>query len=157
LTGYKTEPDISNQYYVYKHIDPETKEILYIGMGYGPRAYTTNCSGIRGDRSKEHSLKLHQLMNEGYLPHEWVEFPIRNATIEIARTLENKYIKEFNPVFNKKHGPKRLITDRNDIEKILTLRDEGISYLKIGKMYDVSWSTIQKLEWRERGKGESRK
>ena len=155
--SYKTSPDLSNQFYVYKHVDPETQEIIYVGMGYGPRAYTTNASGGRGDRSKEHSLRLHQLMNEGYLPHEWVEFIVRNTDLFSARKIERKYIEKYQPKFNLKHGPKRLITDRKDIDRILSFRDKKLSYLKIGKMYGVSWSTIQKLEWRERGKSESRK
>ena len=154
---FKIIPDLSNQYYVYKHIDPETLEVLYVGMGYGPRAYTTNSSGDRGDRSKEHALRLHQLMNEGYVPEEWVEFIIRNCRIETARRVEQDMIEDLKPKFNKRHGPPRLIQNLNDINKIINLRSEGLSYLKIGRMYGVSWSTIQKLEKRERGSIEPRK
>lgn len=145
--NFKTRPSLLNQYYVYSHIDPETKDVLYVGRGYGPRAYTTNSNvgNSRGDRSPEHSLHLHQLMNLGYLPHEWVVFLSRNLSKQSSVDLEKKYIENFNPKFNNKLGPKNIEFTVEQLKEISDMRENKMSYEDIGKSFDCSRSTIHRL------------
>lgn len=146
--SYKTRPDLSSQYYVYSHIDPETSEVLYIGRGYGPRAYATNSSSPKrgySDRHPNHSLRLHQLMNEGYLPHEWVKFVFRNITREDSKKYEARLIKEYSPKFNRKPGVDKRIFSEEELSKINKMREDKVSYDKIGQYLNCSRSTIHRL------------
>lgn len=101
-----------NQYYVYKHVDPETKELMYVGMGKGSRAYATKTVKVKqaayGHRSPEHAFHLEALLKDGYLPHEWIEFVERSLTKRQALKIEKE------------------------------LRDQGLSYKNIGKQMKCS-------------------
>lgn len=126
-----------NPYYVYSHFDPRTNEILYVGMGKGSRAYATKTVKTKqanyGHRSPEHSTHLDILLDEGYIPHEWIKFHYRDCIKEDALELEKLEQKELKPKYNRKFGAKILKFDLKDIKKIWGLRNQGLSYKNIAK------------------------
>lgn len=46
--------DGRSTYYVYYHVDPDTKDIVYVGHGYKSRAWIHGTSSKYGVRSTEH-------------------------------------------------------------------------------------------------------
>lgn len=62
---------INKRYYVYRHVDPLTFEIVYVGKGTGGRAWDTT-------RNKQNINPLHlqwmeSLQDQGYTPQDWVQ------------------------------------------------------------------------------------
>lgn len=131
-----------NQYYVYKHVDPETKELMYVGMGKGSRAYATKTVKVKqaayGHRSPEHAFHLEALLKDGYLPHEWIEFVERSLTKRQALKIEKELVNKLKPFYNRKFGIKNLKFDLEGIRKMKELRDQGLSYKNIGKQMKCS-------------------
>lgn len=129
-------------YYVYMHFDPKTNEILYVGMGKGSRAYATKTTKVEqaayGHRSPEHSNHLDQLMNEGYLPHEWIEFISRGLERTTALIYEKEYIGICKPKYNRKHGLKHLKFNKEDVLKFKELRKTGLYYSQIADLMGCS-------------------
>lgn len=139
-------------YYVYTHFDPDTKEILYVGMGSNDRAYRMlSGQGKKySDRHPDHHKYLDSLYNKGYLPHEWVSIEENLLTKEKAFDIERKLIKELNPIFNRKYGPVKILTD-DQVNKIKKLHDQKYSYDKIGEIFNCSRSTVYRVIRKKRG------
>jgi len=133
-----------NTYYVYIHVDPETKEVLYVGMGKGSRAYATKTTKTKqaayGHRSPEHSEHLDRLLDKGYLPHEWIIFINRGLIKEEALHIEKQLISSLKPLYNKSHGILNLLFDQTGVDRIKNLREQGLSYQKIA--IEVGCSTM---------------
>jgi len=56
-----------NKYYWYKHIDPDTQELVYVGHGSGGRAW--QCGSTHSPlRSKEHLKWADDLLERGVTP-----------------------------------------------------------------------------------------
>ena len=130
-------------FYVYVHFDPETQEILYVGMGKGPRAYAMKT--IRGPtefhyghRSPEHSLHLDKLYEQGYLPHEWIRFEARNLEKKNALKLERELINSLKPTYNRPHGSKVLKFNLEEVHRIKKLRKDGLCYSQIAEVMGCS-------------------
>lgn len=139
-----------NTHYVYKHVDPETKELLYIGMGKGSRAYATQTAPTKtssryGHRSPEHSDHLNILMNKGYLPHEWIEFHSRGLSKPDALVLEKELIEKLEPRYNRMAGIHRLMFDKAQILKMKELRDQGAYYHEIATTMGCSAMTVHRI------------
>ena len=136
-------------YYVYEHVDPRSGAILYIGMGTGSRAYATKTTKAKqsayGHRSPEHSKHLDELLKEGYLPHEWINFPGRGLTKEEALSFEKELIKEISPLYNKKQGVKSLKFSREDILEMKHLRYLGYYYSDIAKEMGCSTMVAHRI------------
>ena len=94
-----------NIFYVYMHVDPDSKEVLYIGMGQGSRAYATKTVKINttryGHRSPEHAKHLDDLLDKGYLPHEWITFIKRGLHKQDALLLEKDSIEKYLKLISK--------------------------------------------------------
>jgi excinuclease UvrABC nuclease subunit len=90
-----------DQYYVYQHTDPETGEILYIGMGSYERAWL--CRG--SNRKKNHQERLKELFAIGYTMCDIVMIIQSGLDKAAATNLEHKHIEKFKPKFNNSKNP----------------------------------------------------
>ena len=115
-------------------------------MGHGDRAYMMGANtSKRTQRSPEHlEYLLSMVRDEGYLPHQWVEFTNLYLTKSEALRIEQKLIKKLSPRFNRKHGPNVMFSD-DDIRKIKTLKEDGLSDTKISKIMNCSQTTISRI------------
>jgi len=90
-----------DQYYVYQHIDPETGELLYIGMGSYERAWL--CRG--SNRKKNHQERLNELFALGHTMQDVVSIMANGLSKEAALSLELTKIEKFKPRFNNLSNP----------------------------------------------------
>lgn len=136
-------------YYVYIHFDPDTEEILYVGMGKGSRAYATKTVKVSrtyyGHRSPEHSEHLDQLLAKGYLPHEWINFDQRGLDKEVAKRLEKQHIENLKPKYNRKAGIKSLKFNKDQIYELQKLRETGLSYKRVAEAMDCSTMAAHRI------------
>lgn len=125
-------------YYVYKHIDPETREVMYIGKGSKGRAWYF---GHESGRSEEHNSYLMTLTYRGYTAEAFVEIISSQLTEEEAFKLESALLEDhFNrPKYNSKKDHSCKLT-QEVIDHIFKLRGIGFSYDKIAK--EVGFSTM---------------
>lgn len=78
---------MKNNYYIYAHSDPETKNIFYIGKGVRGRAYSLT------SRNKHHSNKLNKLLTKGYSWGDIIIYLVTGIENELtAYELEKEYI-----------------------------------------------------------------
>lgn len=134
--------------YVYFHIDPSTKEIVYVGKGTGPRAFacgfSTNQSrfGAYGNRSQEHQEWIEKLLHEGKTPEQWVQIFERNLTNKAARKLEIDLIRSYKPIFNKPMGLKIRKMTPETYQIALDMRKQGVGYEQIGIKLGIGTMTV---------------
>jgi len=127
-------------YYVYFHVHPETKELLYIGYGSYERAWNFKRFTSRSDK---HSEELIELYDRGYTPQDWVVLHETKLEKKIAVELEKELID--------KHRPRYNIASNKDIYKgtfskevrafVETLRKLGYSYNTISYLCGGSDTT----------------
>lgn len=131
-------------YYVYKHIDPVTDELLYIGMGSKDRAWHYRVSM---SRHKMHMAHLDNLTKAGYLPSDWVNIEQKNLTKEEAKILEKRLIQEYKPKFNYQDvgGNPRINKDMKN--KAQELKSQGITGSKAAKALGVSIMTTWRYQY----------
>lgn len=133
-------------HYVYAHICPVTKDIIYIGHGTGARAWMFT----EPFRAKNHAEYLVKLGEDGFLPCDWVHVFLRHVSKTQACEAEQVAIKEHEPRFNKPQGPTPLITPQL-LATAAEYRQLGFSYSKIAEILNVSTMTA----YRALRKGES--
>jgi hypothetical protein len=124
----------SSIYYTYKHIHPETKEVVYVGYGSGHRAWTFNALVFR---QQPHLTFLQDLMQDGWLPCDWVIIHSRNKTKQEAKTEEKALISLFDPKFNthKGFGSMTCSIKKKDAKELRAL---GLSYSQIKNKMKLS-------------------
>lgn len=131
--------------YVYKHVDPITHQLLYVGKGTGQRAWACNggyANARYGNRSKAHSTHLKALMLQGYLPCDWVQIVKRGLTAPAAFKLETALIESLKPCFNSVMGLKNLKLSLVQITRARELRAKGMAYAAIASAIDTSTMTV---------------
>ena len=142
-------PSSYELHYVYAHIDPVTKELLYIGMGKGSRAYATKTSKIDtvrySHRSPEHAEHLEELLKCGYLPHEWITFLHRGLDKKSALSIERELIAKDKPIYNRSQGIKLLKFEYEDVLKMKSLRDSGMYYRLIAEEMGCSTMVAHRI------------
>lgn len=116
-------------YYVYKHVDPLTKSIIYIGHGKLDRAWTFRPTTLNQISHYEHLIEL---SNAGYTPQDWVKLHKTKLTKEQAKDLEKRLIYKHQPIYNKQRGIGSL-TNKDKINMARNLRNTGLSYTEIAK------------------------
>lgn len=132
-----------NKYYWYKHVDPDTKEVVYVGHGSGGRAW--QCGSSHSPlRSKEHCKWADDLLARGVTPDEWVEVGDRGISKEEAREVEQMLIHELKPKFNKSIRYAGLKFTLELYDEAVRLRSEGLSYKKIGEALGLSTMVIHR-------------
>lgn len=127
-------------YYVYKHVCPETGKLLYIGQGSKGRAWVYAQGTLR---SKDHDKYLMSLTGKGFISLDWVQIIDKALTKEEAFLLETLLIwdsEEF-PIFNSKRDYNCKL-NKEDLIKIKSLREKGMSYESIGKEVGLSTMTV---------------
>jgi LysM repeat protein len=128
----------TNPFYVYLHTDPVTREIVYVGKGSGNRAWTI----AKGQRSDAHCEWYYEYEKKGYTMDELVTIYSKSLTSEEAKELENKCIRDFNPVFNKKPGSLKMTKEM--LETAKEMQDAGKTLSAISEEFGVSHTTIQR-------------
>lgn len=128
-------------YYVYKHIDPRTGELIYIGHGCRGRAW------IHGSkrtclRSQDHLDHLESMISDGLIPSDWVHIVIQGISKKYAATLEQELIRELSPTYNKPQGKHLLKLTPETYRLCQELRDEGLFYNQIADEVGVSTMTV---------------
>lgn len=128
------------RYYVYQHVDPETKNVVYVGHGCSARAWLSS----EPFRSCLHSEYLGMLENTGYTADEWVKIIAKNITKEEACQLERDLIKKMKPEYNKIQGASLLKVTPEILKEAFELREQGWSYKKIADNFDLATMTIHR-------------
>lgn len=128
-------------YYVYKHVDLRTGELLYIGHGCRGRAWIhgskKNCL-----RSQEHLDHLESMTADGFIPSDWVEVLEQGLPKSEACKIENNLIRELKPKYNKPQGKHLLKVTPEMYDLCIALREEGLYYHQIAEEVGVSTMTV---------------
>jgi predicted DNA-binding protein (UPF0251 family) len=128
-------------YYVYKHTDPRTQELIYIGHGARGRAWTHG-SKLTALRSQEHLAHLEDMVYSGYNPCDWVALIYKGLTKEAACKQEQEFIRSLKPRYNLPQGKQLLKLTPEQFELCKVMREEGLFYHDIAKEVGVSTMTI---------------
>ena len=128
-------------YYVYKHIDPTTKELLYIGHGCRGRAWI---HGSRRSvlRSQDHLDHLECLTQDGFVATDWVFIEQQGLPKKEACKIEQQLIREQNPRYNKSSGKSLLKLTPEQVGNCRQLRKQGLFYNQIATQVQVSTMTV---------------
>lgn len=124
-------------FYVYLHQHPKTNEVVYVGIGTKARAWAVNVSG---SRSKEHNAWMEELLEEGYLPTDWVRIVIKGRTKNVALKIESEEIDKYRPKFNKCKNKDYLDSKKDpELQEIMKcFREMKYSYKNIAYLTGVS-------------------
>jgi hypothetical protein len=126
--------------YVYKHICPDTGEVVYVGIGTGNRAWTAGKGTGRthnknGLRTIEHADWMNGHFNNGVNP---IEFVGCNLSRKDARAIESREIDNHQPRFNKMgtdaYRHSKAETTKDEALECRRLRSKGLSYLSINRI-----------------------
>lgn len=124
---------IKELYYLCEHIDPDTGEVVYIGIGTGSRAWATGTSS-GSHRYKDHSEWISNLYEQGYTMGDIVKVTHTLLTKDHALEIELQMIKSFKPKFNRLGNPDMFVCKSFSEEQALTaleLFEEGYRYYEI--------------------------
>src|SRR5215213_7390512 len=139
---------------MYIHKDPtvEDETIVYVGKGCGGRAWdvTRNRNG-----HPEHQKWMTSLMDEGYIPSDWVEVLARGMTEQEAFTMETTFLhKHGTTIFNRQSGERNNKAKLTDVQarEIYTACLNGEPHKSLALSYGVSRSAISMIasrkQWR---------
>jgi len=128
-------------YYVYKHVDPRTDELIYVGHGCRGRAW------IHGSkktclRSQDHLNHLESMTTDGFIARDWVEVVSQGLPKSDAAKLEQGLIRDLNPTYNKPQGKHLLKLSPEQYGVCQRLREEGFFYHQIADEVGVSTMTV---------------
>ena len=132
-----------NKYYWYKHVDPVTKEVVYVGHGSGGRAW--QCGSSHSPlRSKDHCKWADELLERGVTPDEWVEVGEKGLSKKEAKESELILIHKLKPRFNQsiRHPLLKFTPDLYDTA--VALREAGHSYGYIAKSLGLSIMVVHR-------------
>ena len=137
-----------NNYYVYLHKDPTTKEIVYVGKGRHGRAWdVTRCR----TENKDHQNWMLEQSEKGFLPSDWVTILEKNLTEKEAFSAETVWMHEHgSPEFNRTSGQKNhqaKITDdqAREIFKLASIKQ----HKEIAEEYGISRSAVSMIATRK--------
>lgn len=131
-------------YYVYKHIDPRNREVVYVGKGYKSRAWEL-WQTVRNQEAKDWANSMTDL---GYLPSDLVVIVEKFSLSEDAATFEKALIAELQPRFNIQHTGRRSWKKLSDTdrEEIRRLYATGQYFQReLAEMYNVAQGTISNI------------
>lgn len=131
---------MSEGYYVYLHVDPETNQIQYVGKGSGARAWS-----LVG-RSQEHIDWLTSMTNQGVSPDEFVIVVHSGLSEDRALQKEKQIIAKLNQeiLFNLGHGAgtRNWLTPEQKTQ-IYDLWKEGNNYSDIADEVKCSYQVAR--------------
>lgn len=138
-------------YYVYAHKDPTTKEIVYIGKGKGGRAWdVTRCRS----QHKEHQDWMVALLEQGYLPSDWVIILHKQLSEKEAFDAETSYLQSRLYKYNRQIGQHARHAKMTNEQAMAAYKmaKVGVAHKDIAELYGVSRSSISMLasgrQWR---------
>ena len=138
---------IKDLYYLYQHIDPDSGEIVYVGIGTGSRAWATGTSS-GSHRSSEHGAWITELYKAGYTMGDISKIVVTLLSKQQALTFEDEYIKRLKPRFNKLGNPDLFLNKKfNETEALeaYNLFIKGTPYYSIPKILNLDASNMSVL------------
>ncbi len=127
-------------YYVYFHVDPESEDIMYVGIGTKDRPW------VMRNRHKDHLDWLERVHEDGFTMGDIVSLEHRDLSRAKALKLELHYINELEPLLNRNDKPnKALVLTKDQVKQAVSLREDGWSYKRIAKEFGVATMTIYRL------------
>jgi hypothetical protein len=121
-------------FYVYSHIDPDTKEIKYIGIGQYDRA----CSVRTNNRKEKHYDWLKKQYDKGYTLADIVVIVQKGLTKKDALEIEMLKIKQLKPMLNELSNPDHWQRGRKQTEDTSlfakALYEMGYGYKRIAHL-----------------------
>ena len=132
------ELQAQNFNYVYLHVDPETQEVVYVGMGTVSRAWDVKTREVKDN----HYQWLQGLLKKGYVPSEWVSIEYKQLSREDAYNKELELIHMFGPKFNSSASWAASKYTPEDVRLWMKLREEGKTYKEITLATGVSEMVI---------------
>ncbi len=144
-TTMKTTNNYKKVYYVYIHVDPATKEVLYVGKGTRHRAWVYQESKWTKNekyRSQPHLRRLCKLVRDGFLPGDWVKIVERSLTNRQALDREKEYIKKLSPTYNAKFGTGYTKLTLAKLKRGISLYKKGIQTAEIARRLGVTHTII---------------
>jgi hypothetical protein len=128
-------------YYVYKHTDPRTQELIYIGHGCRGRAWIHG-SKLTCLRSQPHLDHLEELVQAGFNASDWVGLIYTGMSKETACAEEQGFIRTLKPRYNMPQGKHLLKLTPEQFELCGSMREDGMFYHDIAKEVGVSTMTV---------------
>lgn len=134
-------------YYVYKHVDPITEEIVYIGYGSRDRAWKfppLSPNFPSANRQPNHIAWMEEKTKEGFIPADWVKIVEKFEYRDLARELESSLIKKIQPKYNLRNcnrSPRRI---QEEVIEMKKLYKEGLTLQQIGSKYNISRQTVKR-------------
>ena len=128
-------------FYVYFHVDPDSGEIVYVGSGTKERAWTARASNRHNEA---HLTWLQRMETRGFTPDQYVSVVYRNSDKRAVLDKERELIEELKPEFNQTLNKWWwcLTLSEEQLKEARELRDEGMSYKKIGEVIGTSTMTV---------------
>lgn len=121
--------ELTNNFYIYKHIDPLVEKTMYVGIGQYDRAWSVR----RNQRKEEHVLWLEALYSEGFTLADIVVIEENNLNKHHALHLERKLIEDLKPEFNRLMNPDHWSNNRHQHKSVAefakNLHNSGYGYL----------------------------
>lgn len=141
-----------DKFYVYRHIDPETKETVYVGKGVHGRAWDVT----RSRTNQAHSKWMIEMCDKGWLPSDWVKIEAKNLSEKQAFEVEASIMhQEGRTKFNKQAGENNhqsKLTDTQAKEIYIKCKHEKIPHKELADAYGVSRSAISMIATRRQWK-----
>ena len=142
-----------NKYYVYKHTDPNTAEVVYFGKGCHGRAWDVTRSRTE---NKEHQNWMLLLSENGFTPDDWVQIVKKGLSEDEAFKTELEYFHtNGQPKFNRTAGEKNhqaKLTDIQAKEIFKLTKTTKLTHKDIAKEYNVSRTAISMIASRKQWK-----
>lgn len=139
----------STKYYVYTHQHPSTGHTVYVGKGTGGRAWdVTRCR----NKHRQHQEWMLTLMEEGFVPSDWVVIVLKGLTESDAFAGEKELLHTLGGTeFNRQSGERNYqakLTDAQAREIYISNENSGT----LSRLYGVSRAAIQHIktgkQWR---------
>lgn len=138
---------MSDAFYVYLHIDPETREVVYVGKGIGGRAW--DVTRARGGH-RAHQEWMQSLMSRGFIPTDWVFITARNLPEDMAFAVEKAYLHKNGVLrFNRQSGEQQhqaKLTNEQVVSIYTELQDKQSKVKSIAERYKVSRAAIYMIK-----------
>lgn len=136
------------EHYVYKHVDPRTSEIRYVGCGTKGRAWCCGSArmefGKRGNRLGPHQKWLHELISAGYTPADFTVIVAQGLTKKEAHAAERSLLKTLDPtrLFNGHMGVHGLKMTAEKVALGRALRAQGKTWVEAAQIIGVNKQTL---------------
>jgi hypothetical protein len=132
--------------YVYLHIDPESGEILYVGIGINERAWV--CSMRGSSRKPEHAKRLQSLFAKGYTMGDIVKIEATLLSRDQAKELETRLVNEYRPIYNVFKNRSVFKNTKFSLEqanKAKELHSQGTPYYMLPTYFNLKGSNMSVL------------